>query len=617
MEVQLERSHLARRYPIKLDSCSSRSPSSSPNSQKVRSNFFRNGNKSVSPSSSFEKRYSESYNATEEISIPPGSSINKGPSSAPTPNPRSSSRNLNLRNGGRRTSMTQTDESSFNAGYYYARGQRYSSHSPSSYPKARPRKFSENMICNRTLVLKNFEAGHPKSSSGTGEYHSYYIQPSWKERSKTYHAFGPKHNVSGRSNSANSMSTNCIQRPFSYEQGTSNLMKHRGRSLSPMGQYGMTIPFSTRLVKSADKSMKTPRRVDLPILPDSVKTIEQLDELALEKSSNRSSAPMPPKRSGSPQYSVRSLRSLSPTREKIDQALATLKSSPLANQNSSISTNHRPAYSNRTCEGIRSSDNVSSMVQSSPKTERRSEKERLTSFMTPVPMEMVQNEGERQTTNVLNDTPQYSHYVVVAIDFGTTYSGYAFSFTHDTDTVHIMRKWEGDDPGMNNQKTPTILLLNPNKQFHSFGFSARDFYHDLVPDEAKKWYFFDKFKMILHHNKKIDRSTKVKSANGCELSALEVFSHTLKYFKDHALKELSDSIGSKVVMDDVRWVVTVPAIWRQQAKQFMRESAYAAGIGSPKIPDQVLIALEPEAASIYCRKLRLNQLMPDRPKSIF
>lgn len=617
MEVQLERSHLARRYPIKFDSCSSRSPSSSPSSQKVGSSFFRGRNKSASPSSSFETRYSERYNATEEITVPPGSSMNKGRNSAPAPNPRSSSRNLNLKNG-RRTSMTQTDESSFHSGYFYGRDQRYSSSSPSSYPKTRARKFNENIICNRTRVLKNgsdFEAGHPKSSSGTGEYHSYYIQPSWNERSKTYQSFGPKYDVSGRSHSTTSMSSRCVPKPFSYEQGTSNLLQPRGRSLSPTGQSGMTIPFSTRLVKSADKSMKIPRRSDSPILPDSVKTIEQLDELALEKSS--SNAPMPPKRSVSPHYSTHSLRSLSPTREKIDQALATLRSSPLANPTPSVSNGNRPIYADKTCGKMSSNGGIPLLAQSSPKVERKSESERLTSFMTPVPMEMVQNEGERQTATVLNDTPQYSHFVVVAIDFGTTYSGYAFSFTHDTDTVHIMRKWEGDDPGMNNQKTPTILLLNPNKQFHSFGFSARDFYHDLVPDEAKKWYFFDKFKMILHHNKKIDRSTKVKAANGAELSALDVFSHTLKYFKDHALKELSDTMGSKVVMDDVRWVVTVPAIWRQQAKQFMRESAYAAGIGSPKIPDQVLIALEPEAASIYCRKLRLNQLMPERPKSIF
>ena len=42
-----------------------------------------------------------------------------------------------------------------------------------------------------------------------------------------------------------------------------------------------------------------------------------------------------------------------------------------------------------------------------------------------------------------------------------------------------------------------------------------------------------------------------------------------------------------------------------------------AGIASALYPDQVLIALEPEAASIFCRKLRLNQLIPDRPKSLF
>ena len=42
-------------------------------------------------------------------------------------------------------------------------------------------------------------------------------------------------------------------------------------------------------------------------------------------------------------------------------------------------------------------------------------------------------------------------------------SGYAYSFTQEPENIHIMRKWEGDDPGINNQKTPTILLLTPNK----------------------------------------------------------------------------------------------------------------------------------------------------------
>ncbi len=62
---------------------------------------------------------------------------------------------------------------------------------------------------------------------------------------------------------------------------------------------------------------------------------------------------------------------------------------------------------------------------------------------------------------------------MVAIDFGTTFSGYAFSFTRDPDSIHMMRKWEGGDPGVINQKTPTCLLCDPDGKFHSFGFTAR------------------------------------------------------------------------------------------------------------------------------------------------
>ncbi|PWA27155.1 hypothetical protein CCH79_00011613 [Gambusia affinis] len=88
--------------------------------------------------------------------------------------------------------------------------------------------------------------------------------------------------------------------------------------------------------------------------------------------------------------------------------------------------------------------------------------------------------------------------VVIAIDFGTTSSGYAFSFTQDSEAIHMMKRWEGGDPGVANQKSPTCLLLTPDLRFHSFGFAARDFYHDLDPEEAQHWLYFDKFKMKIH-----------------------------------------------------------------------------------------------------------------------
>ncbi|CAF2048753.1 unnamed protein product [Rotaria magnacalcarata] len=204
-----------------------------------------------------------------------------------------------------------------------------------------------------------------------------------------------------------------------------------------------------------------------------------------------------------------------------------------------------------------------------------------------------------------------SHFVVVAIDFGTTFSGYAFAFTRDIDSILMMRKVDGNDPGVINQKTPTTILLTPNLEFHSFGFFARDYFHDLDLDEAKRWLFFEKFKMHLHHTQDLNTQTLIPASNGRKVPALTIFTYALQYFKEHALRELSDQSGTRFVNEDVRWVITVPAIWKQAAKQFMREAAYQAGIASREFPDQLLIALEPEAASIYIRKLRMHQFVPD------
>jgi len=59
---------------------------------------------------------------------------------------------------------------------------------------------------------------------------------------------------------------------------------------------------------------------------------------------------------------------------------------------------------------------------------------------------------------------------------------------------------------------------------------------------------------------------------GKHLPAIDVFSVSIRYLKDHLLctcqKEAPDIRES-----DIRWVLTVPAIWNEPAKQFMRESA--------------------------------------------
>uniref|UniRef100_H3A9D6 Heat shock protein family A (Hsp70) member 12A n=1 Tax=Latimeria chalumnae TaxID=7897 RepID=H3A9D6_LATCH len=213
---------------------------------------------------------------------------------------------------------------------------------------------------------------------------------------------------------------------------------------------------------------------------------------------------------------------------------------------------------------------------------------------------------------------QQSFVVVVAVDFGTTSSGYAYSFKKEPECVHIMsRRWEGGDPGVSNQKTPTTILLTPERKFHSFGYAARDFYHDLDPSESKHWLYFEKFKMKLHTTSNLTMETELAAANGKKVKALDIFAYALQFFKEQVLKELSDQAGTEFENSDVRWVITVPAIWKQPAKQFMREAAYkqSSSLSSKKC-EKLVILLHNESLRINCHSLKNLQALPFPRKAI-
>jgi hypothetical protein len=56
--------------------------------------------------------------------------------------------------------------------------------------------------------------------------------------------------------------------------------------------------------------------------------------------------------------------------------------------------------------------------------------------------------GTESSANYQQQIGNHTHFVVVAIDFGTTFSGYAFAFTRDIDSILMMRKVDGNDPGL-------------------------------------------------------------------------------------------------------------------------------------------------------------------------
>ena len=100
-------------------------------------------------------------------------------------------------------------------------------------------------------------------------------------------------------------------------------------------------------------------------------------------------------------------------------------------------------------------------------------------------------------------SPKRSSYLaVVAIDFGTTYSGFAFSFNKDRgrDSIFMNMDWVNEQ-GSQTSKTPTCLLLKPDLSFDSFGYDAIEKYAGLEGDGGEKEYFFFKhFKMTLHND---------------------------------------------------------------------------------------------------------------------
>uniref|UniRef100_A0A8C4VI29 Heat shock 70 kDa protein 12A n=1 Tax=Gopherus evgoodei TaxID=1825980 RepID=A0A8C4VI29_9SAUR len=171
---------------------------------------------------------------------------------------------------------------------------------------------------------------------------------------------------------------------------------------------------------------------------------------------------------------------------------------------------------------------------------------------------------------------------IVAIDFGTSYSGYCFSLATRTD--QIRQVFWGQAHGLMTVKTPTCILFNEKRDFKKFGYDAVMKYTTLPSSEAHKWYYFHHFKMKLY-NKKITSNMELEADNGKKFPALKVFSESLRYMKDHALNTILEA-SSQTVYDteDVTWVITVPAIWDASARQFMRLAAK-------------------EAASVWCKQL--------------
>ena len=82
---------------------------------------------------------------------------------------------------------------------------------------------------------------------------------------------------------------------------------------------------------------------------------------------------------------------------------------------------------------------------------------------------------------------------------------------------------------------------------------------------------------------KLTKEVKIRDITGKkEMLAINIFKHTIKYFRKLMLNTINGQ-NLDVKETNIRWVLAVPAIWSDKAKQLISEAAELVSI-SPYLP---------------------------------
>lgn len=77
----------------------------------------------------------------------------------------------------------------------------------------------------------------------------------------------------------------------------------------------------------------------------------------------------------------------------------------------------------------------------------------------------------------------------------------------------------------------------------------------------------------------LNYSTPIYDVTGKhQMRAVDVFGLVIDYLRNHLVQRLKSRDNQTALQEDmIQWVLTVPAIWHDKAKQFMRRAAEKVG----------------------------------------
>lgn len=182
--------------------------------------------------------------------------------------------------------------------------------------------------------------------------------------------------------------------------------------------------------------------------------------------------------------------------------------------------------------------------------------------------------------------------IIVGIDFGTTYSGVAWAETQRPDRRTAITTWPVSKTireGESSDKVPTKLRYNGDTV--EWGFSIP---LTAPQDEVIEWFKLDLDPSL----QSMGQAVGAEGARGGR-NVDKLVTDYISQLGEHLLYTLREKLGETIVKNTpLEFVVTVPAIWSDLAKDKTKKACQAAAsLSSSKQP--VHLVSEPEAAAIY------------------
>ena len=186
---------------------------------------------------------------------------------------------------------------------------------------------------------------------------------------------------------------------------------------------------------------------------------------------------------------------------------------------------------------------------------------------------------------------KYNAKIIACIDFGTSGTDYCFAF-NTTGNIDIIHCGLPGTEGMNS-KSPSEIIIDSDFNTKAFGIYCKDYISQIKEDE----YYFKNIKMHLYEN-----SFEIQPQNSQEKFDINIIiSKILTEVKKEALKKIK-TYDSNINENDIKWVVTVPAIWSDVSKQIMFDASLNAGLIQKGTETSLFLCYEPEAAAFYCQQ---------------